>query len=389
MASSLVDGTVFPAESSQNGEDTSLLKLPQEAQLLLQTLALKLWNGMLLADAEDVCVRQLKGALTNEVYECCWNTAEDGEQDDAHASEDEGRVDMGLEMEGKQQIMGARKRRSKRRVVLVRVYGEGVDAFFNREDEIRTFEAMSRSGHGPRLLGRFPSGRVEEFLHARTLTAEDLRDPDVSARIAAKLREFHQLPMPGPQEARIWQRLKNWLQKALTLTSPKHIKEFQLHDLGAEIEDLRVRLSSLDSEIGFCHNDLQYGNIMMDEEDNAITMIDYEYSTYNPVAYDLANHFCEMAANYHTDTPHLLDFSKYPDLQERCRFIEAYLGSPGIIVSPSQVDQLSNEVDQYALASHIHWGLWGLISDYVNDIDFDYMAYARQRFDQYWLSKSS
>lgn len=66
---------------------------------------------------------------------------------------------------------------------------------------------------------------------------------------------------------------RNWLQKALTLTSPKHIKEFQLHDLGAEIEDLRVRLSSLDSEIGFCHNDLQYGNIMMDEEDNAITMI--------------------------------------------------------------------------------------------------------------------
>jgi choline/ethanolamine kinase len=39
---------------------------------------------------------------------------------------------------------------------------------------------------------------------------------------------------------------------------------------------------------------------------------DYEYSSYNPVAYDLANHFCEMAANYHSDTPHVLDYSKYP-----------------------------------------------------------------------------
>lgn len=39
---------------------------------------------------------------------------------------------------------------------------------------------------------------------------------------------------------------------------------------------------------------------------------DYEYASYNPIAYDLANHFCEMAADYHSDTPHVLDYSKYP-----------------------------------------------------------------------------
>ncbi len=39
---------------------------------------------------------------------------------------------------------------------------------------------------------------------------------------------------------------------------------------------------------------------------------DYEYSSYNPVAYDIANHFCEMAADYHTETPHILDYTKYP-----------------------------------------------------------------------------
>jgi hypothetical protein len=53
------------------------------------------------------------------------------------------------------------------RKVLMRVYGEGVELFFDREDEVRTFECMSRHGHGPRLLGRFPTGRVEEFIHAR------------------------------------------------------------------------------------------------------------------------------------------------------------------------------------------------------------------------------
>ena len=39
---------------------------------------------------------------------------------------------------------------------------------------------------------------------------------------------------------------------------------------------------------------------------------DYEYSSYNPIAYDIANHFCEMVADYHTDTPHILDYNKYP-----------------------------------------------------------------------------
>jgi hypothetical protein len=39
---------------------------------------------------------------------------------------------------------------------------------------------------------------------------------------------------------------------------------------------------------------------------------DYEYASYNPIAFDLANHFCEMAANYHSETPHILDYSKYP-----------------------------------------------------------------------------
>lgn len=39
---------------------------------------------------------------------------------------------------------------------------------------------------------------------------------------------------------------------------------------------------------------------------------DYEYASYNPIAFDIANHFCEMAANYHTETPHVLDYRKYP-----------------------------------------------------------------------------
>ncbi|KAF3326934.1 choline/ethanolamine kinase [Carex littledalei] len=71
-----------------------------------------------------------------------------------------------------------------------------------------------------------------------------------------------------------------------------------------------------------------------------------------------------MAANYHTHKPHILDFSQYPG------------------ETPSDV-----EIEEYALGSHLFWGLWGIISEHVNDIDFDYKEYARQRFQQYWLMK--
>jgi len=88
-----------------------------------------------------------------------------------------------------------------------------------------------------------------------------------------------------------------------------------LDTLGDEVSELERKLST-NQLIGFCHNDLQYGNIMIDEQTKLITIIDYEYASYNPVAFDIANHFCEMAADYHTEAPHELDYTKYPGLEE-------------------------------------------------------------------------
>ncbi|KAK6257767.1 hypothetical protein QUC31_001226 [Theobroma cacao] len=324
---------------------------PEELKKVLTAVASE-WGDMI-EDMEEFHVIPLKGAMTNEVFQINWPT----KHGDLHQK------------------------------VLVRVYGEGVEVFFDRDDEIRTFECMSKHGQGPRLLGRFADGRIEEFIHARTLSAADLRDPEISALVAAKLREFHNLHMPGPKDVLLWERLRTWLSQAKKLCSPEDAKEFGLDILGEEISMLEKELTQGSQDIGFCHNDLQYGNIMMDEETRAITLIDYEYASYNPVAYDLANHFCEMAANYHSETPHILDYSIYPDLEERQRFISAYLTPSGNEPGEAEVAQLLNDAEKYTLANHLFWGLWGIISGHVNKIDFDYMEYARQRFQQYWLRK--
>lgn len=324
--------------------------LPGEAKEILSSLAAK-WGDVL--DTNELQVIRLKGAMTNQVFEIKWPTKV---------------VDVS-------------------RKVLVRIYGEGVDVFFDRNDEIRTFEFMSKNGRGPLLLGRFSSGRIEEFIHARTLSASDLRDREISALIASKLREFHGLDMPGPKNVHLWERLRNWLCAAKSLASPEEAKAFCLDTIGDDISILEKELSQPHQHIGFCHNDLQYGNIMIDEETNSVTIIDYEYASYNSVAFDIANHFCEMAADYHTETPHILDFSKYPGLEERRRFVHTYLSSSGEEPSDVEVERLLQDVEKYTLASHLFWGLWGIISEHVNKIDFDYIEYARQRFQQYWLRK--
>jgi len=105
---------------------------PDELRKILQALSTK-W-GDVVEDFESLEVKPMKGAMTNEVFMVSWPRKETN--------------------------LRCRK-------LLVRVYGEGVELFFNRDDEIRTFEYVARHGHGPTLLGRFAGGRVEEFIHAR------------------------------------------------------------------------------------------------------------------------------------------------------------------------------------------------------------------------------
>ncbi|KAH9288497.1 hypothetical protein KI387_032614, partial [Taxus chinensis] len=307
--------------------------IPEEAYFLLHNLASQ-WEGGAV-NPKQIFLKPLKGSMTNRVYECHWKVAE---EDYVKKIVDEDSV----------------------KKVLVRIYGHGAKLLFDRETEVEAFERMSQSGQGPRLLGRFPNGRLEEFLNARTLSAPDLRDPIISQKIAVKLHEFHKLNIQGSSHPRLWERLRDWLEKSQRLSKPGIIEEFQLNRLQDEITKLRSTISKSGERVGFCHNDLQYGNIMINENDANITLIDYEYATYNPVAFDIANHFCEMMADYHTGTPHLLDEKKYPDFTERRRFVEYYLKGSGS-EDECEVEKLMKDTDHYVLASHIHWGLWGIV----------------------------
>ena len=78
------------------------------------------------------------------------------------------------------------------RKLLLRIYGPQAEHLVDREKELQILRRLARKKIGPRLLGTFSNGRFEQFFYSRTLTAADIRMPDVSVQIAKRLRELHE-----------------------------------------------------------------------------------------------------------------------------------------------------------------------------------------------------
>ncbi|KAK4371049.1 hypothetical protein RND71_010524 [Anisodus tanguticus] len=339
-------------ETNQEG---SLEKgnLPEELVKILKSLALE-WGDDVDHIDNDLEIVRLTNSFTNQIYRMKWP--------------------------GKTQENNSRS-------VLVRKYGERRDLFLDSEEEMKTFEWMSNHGYGPRLYGYFPDGRVEEFIHGRTLSQNDLWNPEISALVAAKMKEFHMIDKPGSKSVILWMELRNMLSDAKRLCSPEIKNEFGLENLEEEIDILEKELSKDSNEIVFCHNDLRGDNVLFNEATKDLTLIDYEYAWYNAAAYDLANHFCEWAANYNSETPHhILDYSKYPSPEERQRFIRIYLSHKGHQPTEFEVEKFDVNVEKYTLANHLNFGLWAIISEVRStNSNFDFLGFARTRFQQYQL----
>jgi choline kinase len=129
-----------------------------------------------------------------------------------------------------------------------------------------------------------------------------------------------------------------------------------------------------------------------------VIVVDFEYASPNPAAFDIANHFHEWTANYHSSTPHILDPSRYPTLQERRNFYLAYMGQSVVSssVSPEtleedilegELEKMDRQVQAWSPASQAMWAVWGLVQA-KEDMEgkegapeFDYMGYARCRME--------
>ena len=142
-----------------------------------------------------------------------------------------------------------------------------------------------------------------------------------------------------------------------------------------------------------------------------IIVVDFEYASPNPAAFDIANHFHEWTANYHSDTPHLLDPTRYPSPAQRSNFYRAYLTHAAAEAASSEsgeqaqrrgesetsgdgalaaeMERLESQVRAWSPAAQAMWAVWGVVQarEFVEGQDgepeFDYLGHAQHRVDAF------
>ncbi|KAF2143410.1 uncharacterized protein K452DRAFT_286239 [Aplosporella prunicola CBS 121167] len=320
---------------------------------LSHTLRLKGWRKVPMEKSSDIEVERLSGALTNAVYVV--SPPKD--------------LPPRQSMQGDVEVVRPTIPPPK---LLLRIYGPQVEHLIDRESELQILKRLARKRIGPRLLGTFSNGRFEEFFHARTLTPNDLRNPDTSMHIAKRMRELHegidllsQEREDGPFVWRNWDKwvdrcelVTEWLDAQIINEAPSTTKsklegwrergfvcgtEWKFFRQTLEkyrkwLEEQYGGAKKLNERLVFAHNDTQYGNILRlvpsghsplllpSNEHKQLVVIDFEYANANTPGLEFANHFTEWCYNYHDpERAFAINTRVYPTPKEQHRFIRSYV----------------------------------------------------------------
>jgi len=339
---------------------------------------------------------------------------------------------------------------------MLRIYGEilkeNIDSLVI---DTVIFALLAERGFGPKLYGVFQGGRLEQFIsHSRCLRSHELSIPNISVKIAQKVALFHTLQMPLNKEPRfitdMTQRLLDasesiiWPLGRTSPPNPALAVVAERWDLKREWKRLQEILRKVPSEVVFCHNDVQEGNLLLmeklagaprrisstsplealadmpeiptDESANlpVIQPIDFEYCAYNYRGYDFGNHFLEWCYDYHVyEYPwYKENFDDYPTKPQQMLFIRTYLqsrhknmlkllrqhiresglnepilesgiGMPDFDLQ-SEAEKLYREANVYGLLSHFMWALWSFKQDTISRITFAYNEYGILRLEHYY-----
>lgn len=299
--------------------------------------------------------------------------------------------------------------------ILMRVFG--AEGMIDRDVETSTFASLAEYGVAPPYHGRFANGRIEGWLvDCSPLSIMDLQSQSITNHIAVEMAKLH-CGFQVPEELREWHNEKEpglWSQLFSWMDQAKSIKEYKspgddaralrlihLDKIEKELHRLKDDVVPVDANVSFCHNDLLAANIMKHGKTGEIKLIDFEYGGVNYAAFDIANHFNEHAGG--TDKADgVPDYSLFPDEDRQLEFITTYVKKSRSLrmgdangnghASPNdseaeaeEIKTVVKEVKAFVLANHLYWGLWAVNQSAVEGTDeFDYLAYAFNRFQRYF-----
>ena len=93
-----------------------------------------------------------------------------------------------------------------------------------------------------------------------------------------------------------------------------------------------------------------------------------------------------MYDNNYTKAPYFrYSYKSYPNRSQQLNFVRAYIKkfreiseNKRLSASAYNEEQILNEANHFALASHIFWVMWSICQAFKSTIKFDYLVSAQQ-----------
>jgi len=322
----------------------------------------------------------------------------------------------------------AKAKKVEPKTVIYRKFGAG-GAIVDRDRENYVIKGLAKKGVAPRYFGGDEEHRVEEFCDSEMMEPTDLNEKTNRRKLTRLVAQLHSIDFDKLDKTPLFLRILNGNDFTKSFHEKckddifKPVEKNLIKDIATltskeETEFLRGIAPKGKDSVAFSHNDMHSQNVLVLDKDHSFQLIDYEYSEYNYRGYDIANLFNETMFEYDTEeSPHYnLDESKYPSDKELKDFIKYYLffskcdgedfdleqvlkhdsyrdeyvkKNHNVEEFNKEAEEIFKEVKVCAMFSHYFWSLWGIIMSYNGDIKFDYVHYAKKRFELYQKCKEN
>jgi len=238
--------------------------------------------------------------------------------------------------------------------LVLRIPGEGTEAYIDREVEAVNARAAAAAGVSPEVLYVDP-GRglmVTRHVEGRTMTPALFRAPGTAGRAAAALGRLHRSGARFAFRFELFAMIEDYLKVLAGLNA---VLPEGYHAAVAEAEAVRAALEAHPAALAPCHCDPLCENFL--DTGERMWIVDWEYSGMNDPLWDLGDLAVE---------------GEFGPAQEE-EMLVAYFGGP-----PGPAER--GRVVAYKAMCDLLWTLWGLIQHANRNPADDFWAYATNRF---------
>lgn len=226
-----------------------------------------------------------------------------------------------------------------------------------RSNELAASRAAAEAGLSPVVLHAEPGILILDYIDAPPLSPEQVRQPEMVARILPLIRKcHHEVPkhLRGPV-------VMFWVFHVLRDYTSRLLEEGSRH--ASRVLELQREAALLEEAVGpidlvFGHNDLLAANFL--DAGDRLWLIDWDYAGFNSPLFDLGG----LASN-----------NEFDETAER-EMLESYFDS-------KLTDALWRRYAAMKCASLLRETEWSMISEIHSDVEFDYAAYTAENLARY------